>query len=115
MTESWRESGGEPDIGLDLPRWLGELGFEVRSLRPIIDVVPPTNELWQWPKAFVEVGLSRLVDLGKLGPERAKTMLDAFEAAERSPESLLVTPAVIEIVAVRRGETQVYLGRSTNV
>ena len=30
--ESWRSSGGEPDVGLDLPRWLEELGFEIKTL-----------------------------------------------------------------------------------
>src|SRR5262245_49869102 len=36
VMETWRQSGGEPDIGLSLPGWLGEAGFEVRSLRPIL-------------------------------------------------------------------------------
>src|SRR5262245_59045051 len=56
VVESWRESGGEPDIGLDLPGWLEELGFDLRSLTPIVDVVTPLSFTWQWPKAFVEVG-----------------------------------------------------------
>jgi SAM-dependent methyltransferase len=101
VMETWRESGGEPDIGLELPRWLRELGFEIRSMRSIIDIVLPADELWQWPKAFVEVGLRRLVDLGKITPERASAVLGAFEAAEVNPHALLVTPAVIEIVAAR--------------
>jgi hypothetical protein len=33
--KSWRATGGEPDIGLDLPRWLEELDFDIRELRPI--------------------------------------------------------------------------------
>ena len=40
---SWRADGGEPDIGLDLPGWLAELGFTTTSLWPIIDVVPAFN------------------------------------------------------------------------
>src|SRR5205085_1389592 len=31
---SWRAGGGEPDIGLTLPGWLDELGFDVRDLVP---------------------------------------------------------------------------------
>ncbi len=30
VMESWRADGGEPDIGLDLPIWLEELGFETK-------------------------------------------------------------------------------------
>jgi ubiquinone/menaquinone biosynthesis C-methylase UbiE len=99
---SWRASGGEPDVGLDLPRWLVELGFEIRSLTPIIEVVHPADSLWQWPRAFVEVGLRRMVDLGEVTRERAAGMAESFHAAERDPHSLLVTPAVIEVVATRK-------------
>jgi hypothetical protein len=48
----------EPNGGLDLPRWLAELGFDSKSRRVILDVVEPSNYLWQWSKAFVEVGFS---------------------------------------------------------
>ena len=102
VMESWRESGGEPDIGLDLPRWLEELGFENRSLRPIIDVIPASDFLWQWPKAFIDVGLRRLVELGRMDAQRAKVVTEGFAAAEAAPGTLMVTPAVLEIIAVRR-------------
>jgi hypothetical protein len=93
---SWRASGGEPDIGLDLPRWLAELGFEIRSLQPILDVVDPSNFVWLWPKAFVETGLRRLVELGRLAATRAEEIESAFRAIEASPGALMITPAVLE-------------------
>jgi SAM-dependent methyltransferase len=102
VTESWRASGGEPDIGLDLPAWLAELGFEIRALNPLVDVVSPSSFVWQWPKAFVGVGIQRLVDLGQLGEERGRAMAEAFAAAEATPRTLMVTPLVIEIIAARR-------------
>jgi hypothetical protein len=51
--KSWRASGGEPDVGLDLPRWLSQLGFEIRSLLPIVDVIRPSDFTWQWPTPTV--------------------------------------------------------------
>jgi len=99
---SWRADGGEPDIGLDLPRWLAELGFEIKNLRPIIDIVPASNFVWQWPKAFIEVGLCRLVDLGHLPAERAREIWEAFVTSEAAPHTLMITPAVLEIIAVRQ-------------
>lgn len=101
VMQSWRADGGEPDIGLELPRWLAELGFEIKSLRPIIDLVPASNFVWQWPKAFLEVGLARLSDLGYLPKARAREIWEAFMAREAAPETLMITPAVLEIVAVR--------------
>ncbi len=100
--ESWRASGGEPDIGLDLPVWLGELGFEIDSLRPIIDIVPASSFVWQWPMAYIRNGLQRLVDLGYLTRERASAMSDEISAREAAPHTLMITPAVVEIIAVRR-------------
>jgi SAM-dependent methyltransferase len=102
VMESWRADGGEPDIGLSLPIWLGELGFDVRCVRPIIEVVPPSNLTWKWPKTFFESGLKRLVQLGLLTSGRARTMADAFGRCETTPGALMITPAVLEIIAVRK-------------
>jgi SAM-dependent methyltransferase len=100
VMDSWRAEGGEPDIGLQLPLWLAESGFEVKTVRPIIDVVPPSNLLWQWPKTFLHSNLSRLVQLGYLTPERAGNMAQAFAACEAAPHTLMITPGVLEIVAI---------------
>jgi SAM-dependent methyltransferase len=102
VMQSWRDDGGEPDIALDLPIWLKELGFELKSLNPIIDVVPPSNYVWRWPTAFVHVGLERLVELGYLKSQRAREISEALIERESSPNSLMITPAVLEIIAVRQ-------------
>jgi SAM-dependent methyltransferase len=102
VMESWRANGGEPDIGLDLPRWLAELGFAVQTLHPIIDVVPASNFVWQWPAAFIQVGLRRLVNLGHLTADRALAISQALAASEAAPHTLMVTPALLEIIAVRQ-------------
>jgi len=101
VMESWRAEGGEPDIGLLLPRWLRSLGFEVREIRPIIDIVSRDSHVWEWPFAFVRSGLRRLVELGRLPSPRAQAIAEAVDAAARAPGTLLVTPAVVEIIAVR--------------
>ncbi len=102
VMESWRADGGEPDIGLDLPILLEELGFVTKRLHPIIDVVPASNFVWQWPTAFIQVGLRRLVDLGHLPADRARAISEALAASEAAPHTLMVTPAVLEIIAVRQ-------------
>lgn len=101
IMRSWRNSGGEPDIGLDLPRWLNELGFDTR-LRTHVDVVPTGSEIWRWPASFVHSGLKRLVELGDLSDAKGDAMWREFQAAEAKPETRMVTPALLEIVATRR-------------
>ena len=43
MMKTWRASGGEPNIALELPSWLEDLGMTIRSLQPIVDVISPDN------------------------------------------------------------------------
>jgi SAM-dependent methyltransferase len=98
---SWRQSGGEPDIALDLPAWLPREGFTVRSVRPLVEVVTPASPWWQWPRAFVEVNVHRLVSLKKLERDHGDAILEDFARAEEDPTRLLITPAVLEVVATR--------------
>jgi SAM-dependent methyltransferase len=102
VIKSWRASGGEPDVGMDLPRWLEEFRFEVRSLRPLIEVITPAEFFWQWPKTFLQVGLDRLVNLGHLDIDRARAVAAAVAKREAEPGTFMITPAVLEIIAVRR-------------
>jgi hypothetical protein len=101
VIESWRENGGEPDVGIDLPRWLSEQGFEVQAMRTFADVVGPKDYSWQWPMAFIGSGLRRFVTLGKLSRERAAEMERTIVTASEQPNTWWVLPAVVEILARR--------------
>lgn len=99
---SWRAGGGEPDIALDLPRWLEALGFELRDVRSISEAARPGSFLWEWPKAFVEVGVQRLSELGKIDGARSLAIWQAFLETEATPGAFMITPTVLEIIAVKR-------------
>jgi SAM-dependent methyltransferase len=101
VMKSWRNTGGEPNIAIDLVSWLPAEGFEIVELRPFVDVVSPVDSIWQWPSSFVESGLSRLVQLGQLTGQEADAARSAFSDAEDDPDSRLITPAVLEIIARR--------------
>lgn len=102
---SWRASGGEPDIALSLPRWLEEQEFELRGVRPIVDIVKPDHMTWAWLRAFAEVGRQRLVDLGYLSATRAESIWQTFLTAEATPRTWMISPGVLEIIAKKRGTT----------
>lgn len=102
VMQSWRAEGGEPDIALDLPAWLTQLGFEIKSLTPIVDVVAPGNFVWQWPRTFVDVNLKRLCELGRMTPEKAAIISNALASAEARSDAFMITPGVLEIIAVKR-------------
>ena len=100
---SWRHAGGEPDIGLSLPPWFEEMGFEVRSTQPILEIVQKDHPKWGWMRAFADVGRQRLVDLGFLTAARADAIWQAFQKIETAPRSRMISPAVLEIVAQKCG------------
>lgn len=102
VPEVRRQAGGEPDIGLDLPGWLQDFGFEMKALNPIIEIFPKTSYWWQWPKSFIEVGLRRMVDLGHLTEARARAISESFARREAQPGTLMITPGVLEVIAVKR-------------
>ena len=99
---SWRAHGGEPDVGMTLPQWLVELGFELRALRPLVDAPQPHEYGWRWPHAFVDVGLDRLVDLGRVPREKADAVRRAFRESQAVPGAFSLNPTVLEIIAIRR-------------
>jgi len=102
VMDSWRANGGEPDIGLALPMWIEELGLRVVSIRPIVDVIAPRSFTWLWPKTFVASGVRRLVELGRLSSEDAAAILRDFAIAEAAQGTMMVTPAVLEIIAAKQ-------------
>jgi SAM-dependent methyltransferase len=99
---SWRAGGGEPDVGMDLPRWLDAAGFELLEERPIMEIARPGSHLWEWPKAFVDVGIDRLVDLGRVDATRARAIKQAFLDVEGTAGSFCTNPAVLEVIARKR-------------
>jgi SAM-dependent methyltransferase len=100
VMKSWRDEGGEPDVGFDLPRWMRDLGFDV-AWRQFTDMIRPHDQLWEWPRAFVETGLVRMIDLGRITREEAALVRVAFERVSADPHAHMVIPSVVELVATK--------------
>ncbi len=99
MKASWAATGGKADIGLDLPTYLAQNGFVVRSAVPRIYCVGPSDYMWQWPASFVGIGLARLQELGRIDAAFAAQVKEDLAEASAKADSLLITPLVLEIVA----------------
>lgn len=100
VIQSWRDSGGEPDVAMHLPRWLEAAGMELLEYRPMVEVVGRGDFLWEWPKAFIVGNAPRLHELGYATAEEARR----FAAiADRLPTgTLMMTPVVAEVIARKR-------------
>lgn len=96
---TWREAGGEPDTGLQLPSWLTKNGFVVRSVVPRIFCLQPSDYMWQWPAQFIQVHLLRLQELGRIDANFADKVRADLTEVEKEKTSFMLTPLVLEIVA----------------
>ena len=101
VMESWRATGGEPNIALALPPLLTACGFRIRSATPRIFCVRPWDHMWRWPSSFLDINLNRLLELGRVDQEWVMAVRREFAAVESNPDSLMVTPLVLEIIAER--------------
>ena len=103
VMDSWRAAGGEPDVAIDLPPLLRAHGFVIREAVPRVFCVRPGDPLWTWISTFVELNLDRLVELGAGEPKWIDAARDEFRAAEADPDTLMLTPMLLEIIADRVG------------
>ena len=100
VMQSWRDTGGEPNVALSLPEWLDQAGFEIVETRTLADVVSPADFTWQWPRAFMETGARRLHELGYVDTEDADRMVRLLD--DPLPGTHMLTPLVAEIIARKR-------------
>jgi SAM-dependent methyltransferase len=101
VMRTWRDSGGEPNLGLHLPAWLESAGFELREIRPIVELTRTGEPKWSWLAAFIESGRRRLEALGALTADQSAAIGEALISRASDPHSLMVTPALLEILAIR--------------
>ena len=96
---TWQESGGEPDGAARLPGLLAENGFLIRSATPHIFCLRPSDYMWQWPATFIDTYLHRLIEVERIDQKFADEVRDALASAEQNPNTRMLTPLVLEIVA----------------
>jgi SAM-dependent methyltransferase len=99
VMQSWRDAGGEPDVGLNLPSWLNAQGLEVEEVRPLTHIVCRSDYMWQWPAAFMATNAKRLHELGYASAEEAERFATALDRSDA--QSWMITPLVVEVIARR--------------
>jgi SAM-dependent methyltransferase len=99
VAASWRANGGEPDVARQLPTLLAANGFKIRSAAPKIFCARPGEELWSWPASWMKINSRRLQELKQVDEAWVRALDQELAAAEANPNSLLLTPMVLEIIA----------------
>ena len=99
--QSWRESGGDPDVAGRLPAMMARHGLKVREVRPILRVARPGSLLWQWPETFFRTYMARLVERNFLSPDDVRSFQTDLEARSKDPAGFFQTPPVFDLIAVK--------------
>ena len=97
--KSFSARGGNANIAGTLLKELRQHGFEIMSIKPIARSARPHEPLWQWPAGFIRTYLPRLVELGQVDNSFAANVLAELARAEQDPQSIMLTPTVLEIIA----------------
>jgi len=101
VVKNWRETGSETNVAKALPQLLINQGFELETTKPLVFIIGPHDFMWQWPLSFVEVNLARQLELGRIEKSWADSVMQAFETRTKDPNSVMITPMMLEIVATK--------------
>ena len=100
VVKSWRESGGEPDAALELPRWLADAGMDAVAIRPMVRIISPADAMWEWPASFMATNAYRLHALGYCSEDEARAFSVLLD--DPAPSLRMLTPVVAEVIARKR-------------
>lgn len=98
VTDSFRRSGGNPDVGRDVPAMMRAAGLEIETLRPIVRLARPGTALWEWPWRFFENFLPGLVASGGLSADDHAAFRREWAERSRDPAAWLLTPPMVEVI-----------------
>lgn len=97
VVKSWRDSGGDPDAALPLPKWLDDAGMRMIAIRPMAFIIGPDDPMWEWPASFMATNAFRLRDLGYCSDDEAQIFARLLDNPK--PSLRMLTPVVAEIIA----------------
>jgi SAM-dependent methyltransferase len=106
VTDSWRATGGDPDVALRLPFLLNENGFRLRKVVPRIFCLRAADTLWQWLASFIDSGARRLEALQLADAQFAEDLRSSFRAREENGESFMISPLLLEIIAIKEARSR---------
>lgn len=97
----WKDSGGETDIARQMPDLVRGAGLTVESVKPIIFTMSPSEASWQWPSRFIRNQVPLYVNSGVLSTRESDLLLQELERATNDPNSIMVSPLVLEVISVK--------------
>lgn len=101
VNDSWRLSGGDPDVGCGFPEMLTRAGLRITYMEPILRLATPRDPLWQWPHSFFKIFVPSLVQMEVLTADDQREFERDWQAHCNDPNAFFTSPPMIEVVAVK--------------
>lgn len=93
--------GGHASIGALLPAMLERAGLDVTGIDATVKSGHPGSAVWQWLTAYFMSVMDRYAAFPPFDRAMARHVRSAWRRAARRPASLLVAPALLDVVAVK--------------
>lgn len=99
---SWREGGGEIDVGRFVPGLAERCGLEVEHYRPIARIGRPGSLEWRWLDGFYRSYLPRIVERGLLAARDLAEFQAEWRRRAEARDSFVYTPTMVDVILRRR-------------
>lgn len=100
---SWRDRGGDWQVGQRLPAMMAGAGLQIEEIRPLQRLARPSDPLWEWPTSFFSNFIPMLVEQGKVSPADWEELQRDWAERTKDPNAFFWTPSMVEIIARRPG------------
>jgi len=94
--------GGNVNIGCHLPQLYAAAGLTVESIEATVKTGHPKSPVWNWLTTYFTSVMKEYGEFAPLTPAEADRLLRHWRRVERHPASLLVSPAVLDVVGRKR-------------
>jgi len=96
--ESVRRTGGNMDIGTEIPRMMRDHGLQIDSIDPIVRVARPGSALWLWPETFFTGYLPTLREMDLVTEQEAGEFHTVWRERSADAASFLLTPPMVAVI-----------------
>ena len=90
--------GGDSNIGTRLPALYRKAGLELLDVVPTIKSGHPGSDVWSWVSTYFFGIQDRLAVIPPLTPDPAERLFTGWKDAEADPTSLIIAPALLDVV-----------------
>ncbi|MBL8889341.1 MAG: methyltransferase domain-containing protein [Planctomycetaceae bacterium] len=96
--QSWRDRGGNTDIGGELPQIFANHGCECVHLTTHARIARGTDTMFHWPELWWQIYAPKLVAMGYLSDADCQELLSLIDSIEQDPNRFIHCPTVYEFV-----------------